>query len=89
VIEAMAAGLAVITTDTGLAGEVVKNGENGIVVPVGDVRAMSAALAATHRDPAMRSRIADRGRETALGLPPKTKDEYLALYKKSFESCPR
>ncbi len=40
VIEAMAAGLPVVTTDVGLAGEVLKNKENGIVVPVGDESAM-------------------------------------------------
>ncbi|TSD03898.1 MAG: glycosyl transferase group 1 protein, partial [Parcubacteria group bacterium Greene0714_36] len=44
VIEAMAAGLAVVMTDTGLAGEVVKNGENGIVVPVGDAQAFLRAI---------------------------------------------
>ncbi len=35
-IEAMAAGCPVVTTDSGCAGEAVRNGDNGVVVPVDD-----------------------------------------------------
>ena len=40
----MASGLAVVMTDVGLAGEVVKNGENGIVVPPKDEKAFLRAV---------------------------------------------
>ncbi|PIT95637.1 hypothetical protein COT96_00110, partial [Candidatus Falkowbacteria bacterium CG10_big_fil_rev_8_21_14_0_10_38_22] len=36
VIEAAAHGLPIIMTDVGLAGEVIKNNESGLVIPVGD-----------------------------------------------------
>ncbi|MFZ6015898.1 MAG: glycosyltransferase [Patescibacteria group bacterium] len=43
-VESLACGTPVIMTDVGCAHEVVKNGENGIIVPVGDVMAMSNAM---------------------------------------------
>ena len=44
VIEAGSYGVPTIMTDVGLAGEVVKDGENGIVIPVGDVSALRNAI---------------------------------------------
>ncbi len=43
-IESLACGTPVIMTDVGCAHEVVKNGENGIIVPVGDVIALANAM---------------------------------------------
>lgn len=45
VLEAMASGLPVIATKTGGNPELVRNEENGLLVPVGDVEALAAALA--------------------------------------------
>jgi len=87
VIEAMAAGLPVVMTDTGLAGEVVKNQENGIVVPVGDRRALSQAMETLSKDEKKRKRLATAGRQTAKNLQPATRAEYLAHYRECFESC--
>lgn len=43
-IEAMAAGCPVVTTDTGCAGEAVQDGKNGFVTPVNDVGALVSAV---------------------------------------------
>lgn len=40
-VESLACGTPVIMTDVGCAGEIVKDGENGYVVPVGDVDALA------------------------------------------------
>ena len=44
VIEAMALGLPVISTDCGGMGEIIKNGENGFLVPVRDSESMAKAI---------------------------------------------
>ena len=43
-LEAMACGMAVVSTDAGAARELIQHGINGLVVPIGDQDAMTAAL---------------------------------------------
>ena len=50
--DAARAGIPVVMTDVGLAGEVVKDGENGLVVPVGNETAIAAALLNVYRNEA-------------------------------------
>jgi len=69
VIEAMAAGLPVVMTDVGLAGEVLRNGENGIVVPVGDRKTMLEACTFIFRNPEKRKEFMTRGREAIMQFP--------------------
>lgn len=84
-IEALAAGTPLVMTDVGCAGEVVRDGENGLVVPVGDASAFARALARLATDRALRERLARSGTETVRLLP--TPDDYIATYKKSLECC--
>jgi len=51
-LSAMAAGLPVIVTPVGGVPEVVKDGENGFIVPVGDSGALAAAIRKVCEDPA-------------------------------------
>jgi len=44
VVEAAQFGLPIIMTDVGLAGEVIKDGESGIIIPVGDQKALETAM---------------------------------------------
>jgi glycosyltransferase involved in cell wall biosynthesis len=57
ILEAMAAGRAVIATYTGGNPELVVDGETGILVPVGDVGAMTEALSRLLKGSAMRDRM--------------------------------
>ncbi len=57
VLEAMAAGLPVVSTRCGGMAEVVEDGVNGILVDVGDTVAMSDHLAAIAASPETRSRL--------------------------------
>ena len=54
VIEAFAAGCPVVMTDVGIAGEIVVDQKNGLVVPVGDVLALTQALVIVYKDEAFR-----------------------------------
>ncbi|NIJ19303.1 glycosyltransferase involved in cell wall biosynthesis [Sphingomonas naasensis] len=60
-IEAMAMGCAAISTDCDYGpGEIITQGENGILVPVNDAEALAAALETLIADDALRARLAMR-----------------------------
>jgi glycosyltransferase involved in cell wall biosynthesis len=72
VLEAMAAGLPVVSTDVGGVHEVVVDGETGRLVPPGDAAALAAALAAVSGDASLRARYGQAGRarvEERFSLP--------------------
>jgi glycosyltransferase involved in cell wall biosynthesis len=56
-IEALAAGKPIVTTDAGGSPELVEHGVNGRVVPCGDVDALAHALLELALDPAARQRM--------------------------------
>lgn len=87
VIEAQASGLPVVMTDVGLAGEVVKDRQNGRVVAVGDKGAFLAACLDLYRNSTQRKEFAQNGLEAVKNIEPKTKEEYLKLYADSFKHC--
>ncbi|MBU6142076.1 glycosyltransferase family 4 protein [Patescibacteria group bacterium] len=64
-IEAMAAGLPVVTTAVGGNGEAVRSGENGILVPYNDEQAFAQALKRLAVDPKLRERYAAEGKRAA------------------------
>ena len=69
--EAMACGLPVIATDVaGCTVDLVREGENGIVVPAADARKLAAAMATLASDPAQASRMAERGATLIEGFTP-------------------
>lgn len=62
VIEAMAACLPVVATDCGAIRDMIDDGVEGYVVPVGDVEAYAERLALLAGDADLRVRLGDRGR---------------------------
>lgn len=69
VIEAAASGLPIVMTDVGCAGEVIKDGESGLVVPPGDASALAGALERAYADAALRSTLAEGARRAVMSLP--------------------
>ncbi len=61
-LEAMAAGLPVISCPVGGIPEIVREGETGLLVPPGDARALRAALTTLIDDPARRRALGACGR---------------------------
>ncbi len=71
VTEAAAFGLPIIMTDVGLAGEFIKNNENGIVIPAGDEDALVSAMRRVMEDAGLRARLGAAARRSFLALPSK------------------
>jgi glycosyltransferase involved in cell wall biosynthesis len=65
VLEAMAAGLPVVSSRVGGVPELVVDGETGILVRPGDASALAAALSSLIADPAERRRLGAAGRARA------------------------
>jgi len=85
VVEAASYGLPVIMTDVGCAGEVIKNGESGLVIPVGGGEILTEAMAELLADKALRQRFGDEARRAVAALP--SKQETLNLYLASWQKA--
>lgn len=66
VIEAMAAGVPVLSTDVGGVADLVSHGETGWLVPPGDPASMARAVELLVSDQILRGRLAAAGRAVAL-----------------------
>jgi glycosyltransferase involved in cell wall biosynthesis len=63
-LEAMAAGKAVVASKVGAIPEAIMDGDNGLLVAPGDSQALAAALASVLADAALRERLGRRARAT-------------------------
>lgn len=80
-LEAMRAGVAVVTTPTGAGADVVRDGENGLLVPIGDAEATYGAVRRLLDDPALVDRLAARGQlDASQGTWQRAARELLAVY---------
>jgi glycosyltransferase involved in cell wall biosynthesis len=65
-IEAAAAGRPIVTTQTPGCREAVRDGQNGLLVPVRDIESLVTALRALIENPGLRARLGACGREIAV-----------------------
>ena len=72
-------------TNTGVADELVVDGESGLVVEPGDEEALFGALKRVRSDRELRERIGRRALEISRGL--FTKEEYLEAFRRTLETC--
>lgn len=89
-IEAMAAGLPVVTTNAPGCRDLVEHGRTGWLVPVDDARAAGAALVRLLRDPALASRLgaAAAGHVSRNLSLKQCFENYRALYREVCRSLP-
>ncbi|MGB6847224.1 MAG: glycosyltransferase, partial [Thermoanaerobaculia bacterium] len=86
-LEALSCEVPVIATDVGGLPEVVRHGENGFLLPVGDVEAMAAAALELLGDDDMRESFGRAGRRWAVErFDQKTiVDKYRRVYRRALE----
>ncbi len=86
-IEAMAVGLPIITTDVGCVGEVVKDRVHGIVVYEKTVSAYVAAMEEMLSDSNLRNVYSKNGKDTAKIVASQTVEQYVYAWVQSFEKA--
>ena len=69
-LEAMASGKPVIAGSEGASGELVRDGQDGIVVPPEDEQAIAAALVSLLGDPDRARTLGESARKRAAGFAP-------------------
>jgi glycosyltransferase involved in cell wall biosynthesis len=83
IMEAMFAGKPIVSSVAGGIGEMIKDGAEGLLVPVGGVEPMSAGLERLLTDAALRDRLGAAARDRAqrqFGIEPML-DAYMRLYR--------
>jgi glycosyltransferase involved in cell wall biosynthesis len=70
VVESLAAGTPVLATATGGVAEVVRDGENGLLVPSGDPDALAAAIRRFMSDDELRARLRDAASPSVMQYAP-------------------
>jgi glycosyltransferase involved in cell wall biosynthesis len=63
VLEAMAAGIPIVSSAIGGTEELIEDGRSGLLVPPGDAPALAAALRRLLEDPRLREQLAEQARE--------------------------
>ncbi len=80
-LEAATYGIPLVATAVGGPGEVIRDGENGLLVPHGEPRAMSEAIERVLADDDLARRLSDGGRRLVERMSPmRERDQWLSLY---------
>lgn len=85
IIEAMSAGCPVITTDVGLAGDILRDGDNGIVIPIGDREKLTEAILDMIENKQKRESLIQNADKTIDEF--YDKEEYFKRYKSLWQNC--
>ncbi len=83
VVEAMAAGCPVVMTDVGLAGEVLIDKKDGIIVPVGDKKRLIEVILSLIEDLELRRQLVENVKKTMAFWP--IREDYLLKYRDSWQ----
>lgn len=82
VVEAAAFSLPIIMTDVGLAGEFIKDGISGLIIPINDQMALEKAMLKLLTDQNLRKKLGDNACQATKTLP--NQKQILDLYKQAW-----
>lgn len=85
VIEALSVGVPVIMTDVGIAGDIVKNEESGLIVPIGNKMELMKAMRRFLTDSYIRKTLYENSRTAVRAC--LSKKDYLEAYKHMWHTC--
>lgn len=85
IIEASTAGLPIVMTDVGCAGEVIINEKSGIIVPAKNTEAFTSALRRIITDDVLRKKLSEEAKHAIAQLP--SFDTVLEKYKASWSQA--
>lgn len=89
IIEALACGCPVISSDVGIAGEVISEGESGFVCSIGEKNCFIRRIQEVMELPGLRERLSVYSKAVVNEKLSISKEEYLSRYKQIMESCLR
>jgi glycosyltransferase involved in cell wall biosynthesis len=82
-LECMASGLPIVSTDAGGIPYIVRDGETALLVPVNDDKAVAAQVRRLLEDPVLVEKLTGAGRREVLRYSgPPVRDQWVALYKR-------
>ena len=87
IIEALACGCPVVSSDVGIASEVIIHGENGFVCPVNDKNCFTRKIEEIMEIPSLKKRLAMNSKALISEKLTTTKEEYLSKYRQIMEDC--
>lgn len=84
ILEALASGVPVVTTNAGGIPDLVEDGRTALLVPVGDAQAMAQAALRLLADPLLQAHLREQGlQEVARYAWPQVRDQWLSAYRRA------
>lgn len=87
IIEALSCGCPVISSDAGIASEVIFEGDSGFICPVDDVNCFIRRIIEIMEVPSLKERLSVNSKAIASEKLTETKESYLKKYKETLKSC--
>ncbi len=87
IIEAIAAGCPTVSTDVGIACEVLREGERSFACPIGKLDCFTDAVSSLIEDNSLRERFIREARSRLPDVVLEDEEKYLSLYRESVESA--